>query len=337
MPHKIDEQALLLDIRSLDVDLKSPKETLPVLEGITLSVRPGEVVGIVGESGCGKSILSLSVLGLLPGNMSIRSGEIWVEASPVHQLGKEQIRRIRGRKVAMIFQDPMTSLNPSLTIGQQLIEGIRLHLEYSKTEAKAHAIRLLHKVGLSRPETLLGEYPHQLSGGMRQRVMIAMALSCNPDLIIADEPTTALDVTIQAQILDLLKQISEEEGTAILLVSHDLGVILEMCDRVAVMYAGQIVEEGPVDDIFTGPKHPYTIGLMSSVPSPGKKNQRLFSIKGTVPSLRERRGGCRFSTRCAHATRECFEGTPVLKQVSGAHSARCFLLEERGAEADAVS
>ncbi|MNK44678.1 Oligopeptide transport ATP-binding protein OppD [compost metagenome] len=336
MPHKIDEQPLLLDIRSLDVDLKSSNEILPVLEGINLSVRPGEIVGIVGESGCGKSVLSLSVLGLLPGNMNIRRGEIWVQSSPVHELGREQIRQIRGRKVAMIFQDPMTSLNPSLTIGQQLIEGIRLHLEYSKNEAKAHAIRLLHKVGLSRPEALLGQYPHQLSGGMRQRVMIAMALSCNPDLIIADEPTTALDVTIQAQILDLLRHISEEEGTAILLVSHDLGVILEMCDRVAVMYAGQIVEEGPVHDIFAEPKHPYTVGLMSSVPSPGKKNQRLFSIKGTVPSLRERRGGCRFSTRCAHASRACFEGVPVLKQVSGRHSARCFLLEEKGADADAV-
>lgn len=338
----------LLDIRDLRVELTTARGRWPVLEGINLRVEPGETVGIVGESGCGKSVLSLSLLGLLPPAMRISEGEIRYEAGLLPREGEEAFRRIRGREIAMIFQDPMSSLNPALTIGEQATEMTRLHLKLTKREAREHAVSLFRKVGLPRPEALLKEYPHQLSGGMLQRVMIAVALSCAPKLLIADEPTTALDVTIQAQILELLKTIREEDGTAILLVSHDLGVIADMCDRIAVMYAGQVVEEGTAEELFDSPRHPYTQGLLQAVPTPAKKREKLLSIPGTVPALHERGAGCRFHSRCAYATEQCLLSAPPVVRVSGAgggaglgtgagamaltgaHAVRCWLAAEEG-------
>ncbi|WP_372813338.1 ABC transporter ATP-binding protein [Paenibacillus sp.] len=322
----------LLDIRDLELQLTtSSRETLSVLGGVSLSVAKGETVGIVGESGSGKSVLSLSILGLQPKAMHISGGEIWFQSKhPLHRLGQEELRRIRGKEISMVFQDPMSSLNTAFTIGSQITESLRLHFGCSRKEARERAHELLRVVGLPRPESLLNEYPHQLSGGMRQRVMIAIAISGEPHLLIADEPTTALDVTIQAQILDLMRQIREEKGMSILLISHDLGVIADMCDRIAVMYAGQIVEEGTAEAVLENPKHPYTIGLKQSVPTPQKKYERLFSIQGTVPGLRERGPGCTFNSRCAHATDRCFAETPALYSMNGQQSVRCFLVQEEG-------
>ncbi|MFC4101552.1 ABC transporter ATP-binding protein [Paenibacillus xanthanilyticus] len=329
------QAAKLLDIRDVSVSLNARGKPAPsVLEGISLAVGKGEIVGVVGESGCGKSVLSLSVLGLLPGALRLSGGEI--EYAGVHRLdrmGQDELRRYRGKEAAMIFQDPMSSLNPGLTIGAQLTEMIRLHLGYGRKEASEWAGQLLHKVGLPRPASLLREYPHRLSGGMRQRVMIAMAMSCNPGLLIADEPTTALDVTIQAQILEMMRGIREENGTSIMLISHDLGVIADMSDRIAVMYAGQIVEEGDARDIFDRPAHPYTIGLLNAIPSPAKKREKLFAIPGTVPALEERGRGCRFAPRCPHAEERCRAEAPPLVRVRHEHRARCFLAEEKGATA----
>lgn len=328
----IATEASLLDIRNLQIRLRRTRGAgLSVLDGVSLTVERGETIGIVGESGCGKSVLSLSILGLLPSAMRIGGGEIWYEGRhPLHTMTDRDIRAFRGKEIAMIFQDPMSSLNHGLTIGYQITETLRLHLGYSRKEARERAVWLLRKVGLPRPESLLREYPHQLSGGMRQRVMIAIAVSCNPGLLIADEPTTALDVTIQAQILDLMRQIREEDGTSILLISHDFGVIADMCDRVLVMYAGQIVESGTVDDLFERPLHPYTAGLLRSIPTPAKKNSPLYSIEGHVPALHERGAGCRFASRCAHATERCRTEQPELVAYRGGHAARCFLAEAEG-------
>ncbi|GGG63645.1 ABC transporter ATP-binding protein [Paenibacillus radicis (ex Gao et al. 2016)] len=329
----------LLDIRDLRLELqRTRKESVAVLDGVSLSVGKGETVGIVGESGCGKSVLSLSILGLQPNAMRITGGEMWYkEEHPLHGLKEHEIRRYRGSEIAMVFQDPMSSLNNGLTVGAQVTEMFRLHSRCSRAEAKERAIALFRRVGLARPEALLKEYPHQLSGGMRQRIMIAIAISCNPGLLIADEPTTALDVTIQAQILDLMRQIREENDTAIMLISHDLGVIADMCDRIAVMYAGQIVEEGPTAAIFEDPRHPYTIGLLQSIPAPSKKREKLFSIPGTVPGLAERQSlGCRFAPRCGLATKHCYTEAPLLFGASAGHAARCWLLAERGGQTDAV-
>lgn len=319
----------VLDIRDLNIQLKSRGKSLPVLDGLSLSVREGETLGIVGESGCGKSILSLAVLGLLPKAMSIASGEIWYDGNrPLHLMPPKELRRIRGREVAMVFQDPMSSLNTGLTVGYQVMEGLRLHLGLSRREAEAEAVELFRRVGLSRPEKLLKEYPHQLSGGMRQRVMIAMAISCNPGLLIADEPTTALDVTIQAQILEVMRQIRDQDKKAIMLISHDLGMIAEMCDRIAVMYAGRIVEEGTVADIFERPQHPYTAGLLNARPTPAHKGQRLYAIPGSVPALHERGGGCHFASRCEHAMEQCRMESPRLAPVLDGHQVSCFLTQE---------
>jgi len=327
----------LLDIRNLHVTVKSSQSQLSVLEGVSLSIFPGDVMGIVGESGCGKSALSLSIVGLLPNGLQISKGEIQYKSKPFHSATKEQLRRLRGKEIAMIFQDPMTSLNPTLTIGEQIVEMLRVHLRLPRKKALVYAQELLSKVGLHRTEELMKQFPHQLSGGMRQRVMIAIAISCNPGLLIADEPTTALDVTIQAQILDIMKQINSEFGTTILLVSHDLGVIAEVCNRVAVMYAGQVVEEGKVEEIFDHPKHPYTIALLDSIPTPAKKNKRLFSIPGTVPALHERGEGCQFSTRCVHASIRCFAEAPPVFQLNNEHAVSCFLAVDEGVLANVIN
>jgi oligopeptide/dipeptide ABC transporter ATP-binding protein len=328
----------LLDIRDLRIQFRRGSgPPLPVLDGVSLTVNRGETVGIVGESGSGKSVLSLSILGLLPGGMHIGGGEIWYDGRhPLHRMSGREIRALRGKEIAMIFQDPMSSLNPGLAVGDQVTETLRLHLGYSRREAKEHAIRLLRKVGLPRPESLFGEYPHQLSGGMRQRVMIAIAVSCNPGLLIADEPTTALDVTIQAQILDLMRTIREEDGTSILLISHDISVIADMCDRVLVMYAGQILESGTIDDVFERPLHPYTAGLLRSIPTPAKKNSPLDSIEGRVPAPHERSAGCPFASRCPHAVERCRTEMPELVAYRGNHAARCFLAETEGAHRHAA-
>ncbi|MBJ6360118.1 ABC transporter ATP-binding protein [Paenibacillus sp. MAHUQ-46] len=319
----------LLDIRGLEVQLNG-RDPLTVIDSIDLTVHQGEIIGIVGESGCGKSVLSLAIMGLLAKDMHIHDGEIWYDEKPVHQLTAEQVRKLRGKELAMIFQDPLTSLNPSLTVGQQITEMLRLHLKYTKKQAKEEALRLLQRVGLPKPEALLKAYPHQLSGGMRQRVMIAIALSCGPRLLIADEPTTALDVTIQADILDLLRQIRDEDQTSILFISHDLGVIAELCDRIAVMYAGQIVEQGTANELFDAPKHPYTVGLLQSIPSPDKKHERLYAIPGAVPALHNRNEGCRFYSRCQLATEICRMHQPALVGMGGQHRVRCFAAEQEG-------
>ncbi|ACX65362.1 ABC transporter ATP-binding protein [Paenibacillus sp. Y412MC10] len=330
---KQDEQ--VLDIRNLRIELQTSRRTaVNVLEDVSLQIRKGEIVGVVGESGCGKSILSLSVLGLLPPAMRISGGELWYKDKlPLHAYDNRRLQRVRGKEISMVFQDPMSSLNHGLTVGYQVTESLRLHLGCSKSEARERAIMLFRKVGLPRPEKLLHEYPYQLSGGMRQRVMIAIAISCNPGLLIADEPTTALDVTIQAQILDLMRRIREDDGTAILLISHDLGMIADMCDRIIVMYAGKVVEHGTASEIFDHPRHPYTIGLLNSIPTPAKKGNRLYSIPGTVPALHERGAGCRFASRCEYAADRCRQEQPPLIQVGKQHTAACFLLEEVNANA----
>ncbi|REK76047.1 ABC transporter ATP-binding protein [Paenibacillus paeoniae] len=322
----------LLAVRNLSVNVKSSSR--PVIEGIDLTVGRGEIVGIVGESGCGKSVLSLSIMGLLPSALKLGGGELRLNGQSLHQASQRQIRSMRGKHMSMIFQDPMTSLNPTLTIGEQLTESLRLHLKLGGREARERAVLWLRRTGLPRPEAILSSYPHQLSGGMRQRVMIAIALCCEPELLIADEPTTALDVTIQAQILDVLFRIREEEQTSILFISHDLGVIAELCDRVAVMYAGQIVEQGTVEELFESPQHPYTIGLMKSIPKPEKKGMRLYAIPGTVPSLHDRGEGCRFQSRCAHAAAICLDAMPALEHRGGSHAVRCFLASGERREMD---
>jgi peptide/nickel transport system ATP-binding protein len=320
----------VLEIRDLRLELQNGrKPALPVVEDVSLRVNKGEIVGIVGESGCGKSILSLSVLGLLPPAIRVAGGAIHNQAGQaLNQLGDHEIRRIRGKEIAMIFQDPMSSLNPSLTVGRQVAEAIRLHEGCSRREAEERTVAMFRKVGLPRPEALLAEYPHRLSGGMRQRIMIAMAVSCRPQLLIADEPTTALDVTIQAQILALMRKLREEDGTSILLISHDLGLISGICDRVLVMYAGRIVEQGPAAEVLRHPSHPYTAGLLASIPLPSKKGSPLTPIAGHVPALHERGEGCLFASRCNYATERCRREVPAFWSAGAGHDAACHLFAE---------
>ena len=317
----------LLEINNLKVSFKKGKARVPVVDGISFSLKPGQTLGLVGESGCGKSVSSLSIMGLLPkGLAKIEEGEILFENRDLVGLGTEDYRKIRGRDISMIFQEPMTSLNPVFTIGNQVVEIIEAHLSLSKKQAVAHALGMLKKVGIPRAEEILQEYPHQLSGGMRQRVMIATAMACNPKVLIADEPTTALDVTIQAQILKLMKNLRQDYNTAIIMITHDLGVVAEMCDYVVVMYAGKIVEEGPVRQIFKNPKHPYTIGLINSIPSLTEERERLYNIKGSVPLPEEMPQGCRFAPRCPDAKERCLLLSPPKKFISQADGAvSCWL------------
>jgi oligopeptide/dipeptide ABC transporter ATP-binding protein len=285
---------------------------------------PGETLGVVGESGCGKSVTALSAMGLIsypPGR--IEGGEILFAGEDLLRKSPEEVRAIRGNRMAMIFQEPMTSLNPVFRVGAQIAEVLTFHKHLSEPEARRRSVELLRAVGIPEPEKRVDQYPHELSGGMRQRVMIAMGLACEPQLLIADEPTTALDVTIQAQILELLKQIKSEHGTAIMLITHDLGVVAEMADRVAVMYLGRVVEEGTVREIFHHPRHPYTHGLLNSIPRLGGSVKRLHVIPGTVPSAMSIRQGCRFCNRCAFATDRCHEEEPALVSIGGGHCVRC--------------
>jgi peptide/nickel transport system ATP-binding protein len=281
----------------------------------------------VGESGCGKSVTSLSILQLLAGNGEILAGDIILGGRNLRLLSEKEMCEIRGNEIAMIFQDPMTSLNPVFSIEEQLIEPFMIHQHASRGEAKKKALEMLRKVGIPSPERRIKEYPHQLSGGMRQRVMIAMALSCNPKLLIADEPTTALDVTIQAQILDLIRELRDNMGTAIMLITHDMGVVAEMADDILVMYAGKAVEYGPVDKIFAAPKHPYTQGLLRSIPRFDEDTETLYAIKGVVPDSRNLPAGCRFAPRCSQASPRCHRERPSMGEVEGVKVC-CFLFEK---------
>lgn len=318
----------LLEIKGLKTYFQTEEGTVPAVDGVDITIYEGETVGIVGESGCGKSVTSLTAMRLTPGK--VVAGSITFQGKDLLALSDEEIRKVRGNDMAMIFQEPMTSLNPVFTIGQQIGEAIEIHMQYNRQQARARTIEMLKLVGIPRAEQIVDEYPHQLSGGMRQRVMIAMAMSCNPKLLIADEPTTALDVTIQAQILDLMRELKDKHSTAIMMITHDLGVVAEMCDRVIVMYAGKVVEEADVVTLFTNPKHPYTQGLMKSIPRLDGQEQRLYSIKGSVPIPGSLRKGCTFAPRCEFATELCREGMPGLAEIGEGHFCRCWLYESKG-------
>lgn len=318
----------LLEVKGLQTDFRRDKDWVTAVNGVSFHIDKGEILGLVGESGCGKSVTSLSVMRLLsPENSRNPKGEILYNDENLLKADMNHLRDIRGSKISMIFQEPMNSLNPCMKIENQIMETILLHNKISKDEARQRAFKALEKVGIPEPGMTLKSYPHQLSGGMCQRVMIAMAMSCNPEILIADEPTTALDVTIQAQILELMEEIKTKNDTGILMITHDLGVVAEMCNRVIVMYAGRIVEEAPVEDLFENPRHPYTKGLIESVPKLGNKIRRLPSIPGSVPDLSVMPKGCKFAPRCKYAFNKCFEMEPELMEVDGAkgRSTRCFL------------
>lgn len=328
----------VLEVNNLKTQFFTRAGIVYAVDGVSFHVGEGETLGIVGESGCGKSVTATSIMRLIPSPPGrIVDGEILLDTgSGVTDLATandSEMRSIRGNEIAMIFQDPMTSLNPVLTVGDQLTEPLILHLKLSKKEAESRAVELLKRVGIPAAEERLNSYPHQFSGGMRQRVMIAMALACNPKLLIADEPTTALDVTIQAQILDLMLQLNRDVGTAIMLITHDLGVVAEVCERVVVMYAGQIVESGRAEDIFNTPQHPYTIGLLNSVPQIGEHvKDTLIPIPGLPPDLLEPPVGCRFRPRCRFRQDKC-EESPPLAEVAPGQTARCWFPQGSGATA----
>jgi peptide/nickel transport system ATP-binding protein len=295
------------------------------VDGVSFAVESGRTLGIVGESGCGKSVTSLTVMGLLPSRGArIASGSIRFDGQDLRALSADSLRDLRGNRLAMIFQEPMTSLNPAFTIGDQIMEGLQRHKGLTGAQAREQAIAMLRKVKIPAPDKRVDEYPHQLSGGMRQRAMIAMALACGPELLIADEPTTALDVTVQAQILDLLRELQRDLGTAIMLISHDMGVIAEMADHVAVMYAGRIVEQASVEQLFDSPQHPYTIGLLGSIPRLDQTKDRLAAIEGSVPDPGDPPPGCSFSPRCPFAEAECRTAAPSLRDVQPGHAVACW-------------
>ncbi len=316
----------LLRIENLKTTFDTEDGCVTAVDGISLSIDPGETVALVGESGCGKSVTSLSILRLIPCPPGkIEQGHIWFEGEDLLAWNDRQIRKIRGKDIAMIFQEPMTSLNPVFTCGNQMMEAIRQHRHLTQKEAKAQVIEMLRLTGIPLPEQRFEEYPHQMSGGMRQRVMIGMALCCAPKLLIADEPTTALDVTIQAQILDLLIKLRKKLGMAILLITHDLGVVAEMAERVIVVYAGKVIEEAPVRKLFGAPKHPYTRGLLASIPRLDTLADELYVIPGNVPSLGRMPSGCRFHPRCRYACELCAGQSPELRKIDEKHKVACWL------------
>lgn len=328
--HKPVGEDILLDVRNLETHFFAEDSVTRALGGISFQVKKGETLGVVGESGCGKSVTALSILRLLP-KLTARmvGGEVRFRGRDLHELSDREMRQIRGDQIAMIFQDPMTSLNPVYTIGHQIAEAVQIHTKASRSVAAAKAEEMLRLVRIADPERRVNNYPHEMSGGMRQRAMIAMALACSPELLIADEPTTALDVTIQAQILRLIVDLKERTGSAVMFITHDLGVVAETCQRVIVMYAGRIVEQANVIDLFVRPAHPYTQGLMRSVPDPRRGRQRrLPEIPGIVPSLREPIVGCSFAPRCPFAIDICREKTPILRDVGSSHAAACWRAEE---------
>ena len=326
----------LLSIKSLKTNFYTENGVVRAVDDVSIDVKKGQTVGIVGESGCGKSVTSMSVLRLIPTPPGkIESGEILFEGKDLLKMNQDEMRDIRGNKIAMIFQEPMTALNPVFTIGYQISETLMLHRNMNKKEAHQEAISLLKKVGIPRPERVVNDYAFALSGGMRQRAMIAMAISCAPKLLIADEPTTALDVTIQAQILELMKELQRDSGTSIMFITHDLGVIAEMSERVVVMYAGHVVEEADVMSIFNDPLHPYTKGLLDSKPDLNTGSKRLHVIKGNVPNLLNRPSGCQFHPRCEFATEKCSKMLPPLFSTKDGRRCRCWLMEgKEGSESN---
>ncbi|MUK45279.1 ATP-binding cassette domain-containing protein [Aliivibrio fischeri] len=324
------DREIVLSVENVVTEFQTDEGTVRVLDGVSFQVPKGKTIGIVGESGCGKSVTSMSIMGLLPkpyGN--VVSGRILYGDTDLIQLSPDKLYEMRGNRISMIFQDPMTALNPVHTIGKQINEVLELHRpDFDKKQRLAYSLEMLEKVGIPSPESRLHEYPHNLSGGMRQRVMIAIALACEPDILICDEPTTALDVTIQAQILELMKKLQDETGMSIIFITHDLGVVAEICDEVVVMYAGRVAEQAGIVELFDNPKHPYTQGLMASMPSLHlKPKTELDTIPGTVPSLNEMPSGCRFSTRCKYKQDKCEIEVPVMNQVGVLHQVSCHFSE----------
>ena len=319
--------AKLLEVKNLKTQFFTQDGVVHAVNGISYSVEAGETVAIVGESGCGKSVGVMSLIRLIPQPPGrIVDGEVWFDGQDLLKLSEEELRHIRGNRIAMIFQDPMTSLNPVLTIGRQITEALELHMNMNKEQARKRAVQLLEMVGIPGADSRLDDYPHQFSGGMRQRVMIAMGLSCDPQLLIADEPTTALDVTIQAQIVDLVGRLKDELGMAVIWITHDLGVVAGMAERVLVMYAGFIIEEAPVDQLYANPRHPYTLGLLRSIPRLDLGRQkRLIPIDGLPPDLLEMPNQCPFAPRCSFVVDKCWAENPVLEPISPGHRAACWV------------
>jgi oligopeptide transport system ATP-binding protein len=317
----------ILDVQGLETTFRTPDGVVHAVNGVTFGLGEGETLGVVGESGCGKSVTMLSILGLIPSPPGkIKAGKAIFSNQDLLKLSKEELRHIRGAQISMIFQDPMTSLNPVLTIGRQLTEPLELHLGMTKEQARNRAAELLQMVGIPNGKDRLNDYPHQFSGGMRQRVMIAMALSCSPQILIADEPTTALDVTIQAQITDLVKRLRDELGMAIIWITHDLGVVAGLAQRVLVMYGGYIIEESPVKELYANPEHPYTIGLLGSLPRVDEREQtKLLSIEGLPPVLYAKPDACPFAPRCKWALEHCWQENPPLLEVGPDHRAACWV------------
>ena len=323
---------LLLDIKGLETQFKTPEGVVHAVNGVSFGLKEGETLGVVGESGCGKSVTMLSVLGLIPSPPGkVVAGEAIFSGQDLLKMTNEEIRHVRGAQIGMIFQDPMTSLNPVLTIGRQLEEPLMLHIGMTKNQAQERAAELLSLVGIPKAKDRLGDYPHQYSGGMRQRVMIAMALSCSPQILIADEPTTALDVTIQAQIMELVKRLREELGMSIVWITHDLGVVAGIAHRVAVMYGGFIIEEASVNSLFANPSHPYTLGLLGSLPRVDEvEHGRLFSIEGQPPVLYQKPTTCPFAPRCKWVMERCWKENPMLEPISTEHQVACWVDTKTG-------
>jgi len=322
---------LLLDVQGLETTFKTSEGVIHAVNGVTFGLKEGETLGVVGESGCGKSVTMLSILGLIPSPPGkVQAGSAKFFDQDLLKMSKDEIRAIRGAQIGMVFQDPMTSLNPVLTVGRQLIEPLMLHLGMTKKQAEERAAELLEMVGIPKAKDRLSDYPHQFSGGMRQRVMIAMALSCSPQLLIADEPTTALDVTIQAQITDLVKRLRSELGMAIIWITHDLGVVAGLVQRVMVMYGGYVIEEAEVNELYSNPSHPYTIGLIGSLPRvDATERTRLYSIEGVPPLLLEKPSHCPFAPRCKWVMERCWNENPVLEMIAPEHRVACWAAFEK--------
>jgi oligopeptide/dipeptide ABC transporter ATP-binding protein len=318
------DPAPLLEVQDLVTSIKGRQRDFAAVDHVSFSVGRGEIFGVVGESGCGKSMTALSILQLLPVTAAITGGSILFEGADLTKMNQSAMRRIRGNQISMVFQEPMTALDPSFTIGTQITEVIHAHSKVSKADSRDRAVQMLDRLGITNAASRLDSYPHQFSGGMRQRVMLALALVMNPQLLIADEPTTALDVTIQSQILDLISELRREMGLSVLLITHNLGVVHEIADRVAVMYAGEIVEVGPVGEIFANPQHPYTQGLLRSMPYLADRQDRLYVIPGRVPEIRAMPSGCRFAPRCQNQIEICTQQHPRLTEAESRHALRCF-------------
>lgn len=320
-------ESIILDIRNLKSHFFTAKGEVPAVDGVSIKVPAGKIIGIVGESGCGKSMTAMSVMGLLRYPGKVVDGTITLDGRDITHLSRKELSQVRGNEISMIFQEPMTSLNPVYPVGRQVREAILLHQDVSKEEAKQRVINIFRAVGIPEPEKRYNSYPHQLSGGLRQRVMIGMAMVCRPKVMIADEPTTALDVTIEAQILRLMKRLCAEQGTSIILITHNMGVVAEICDYIYVMYAGKVMEQAETFELFENTRHPYTQGLLKSIPKLDEKAERLYTIDGVVPNLLHLPEGCNFCTRCTQAVERCYREKPCLYQTSEGHGVRCFQYE----------